>query len=197
MGEKPVYTAEDCSQTGPDSFLSGRVIVVKPEALPAEQRGAGQLLFCVNGADGVPDPESWTVSAVSLADGEYIQKKRGELLGPLKPELLPERARLQLSQIRPPDTEAPQTPEFTGYCFLPDGRYAAGVPLADEMEVRKYIDIQRAYQHRLMICDSEDCCVFEAVEGKVIFPTPEMRERFLREDLGLEEPDTGGMKLQP
>ncbi len=193
MDEKPLYGEEDCSQTGNDLFLSGRVVVLRPEG----RSGINQLLFCENGADGISDAADWPISAVSLADGEYIRGKRGDILGLLKPELLPDRARLQLSQIRPLDTEATETPEFTGYCFLPDGRYATGVPLADELEVREYIDIQCACQHRVMICDREDCCVFEAVEGEVVFPTREMRERFLREDVGLEEPDSGGMKMQP
>lgn len=197
MDEKPVYTAEDCFQSGQGLFLSGRVIVLRPEALPAEQRGAGQLLFCVNGADGVPDVAGRPVSAVSLADGEYIRKKRGEVLGLLRPELLSDRARLQLSQIRPLDSEVPETPEFFGYCFLPDGRYAAGVPLTDEMETREYIDIQRTYQHRLMICDGGDCCVFEAVEGKVVFPTPEMSKRTLQEQTAPAEPEPGGIKMRP
>lgn len=110
----------------------------------------------------------------------------------MKPELLPDRARLQLSQIRPLDSEVPQDPEFFGYCFLPDGRYAAGVPLADDLEVREYIDTQYAYQHRLMICGCEDCCVFEMVGGKVVFPAPEMLEKQSPPD----EPGQGGMEMK-
>lgn len=192
MDEKTIYGPDDCLPNEGDVFFSGKVVVLKPEALPEERRGVPQLFFCTHGADGLPDAADWPVSAVSLADGECVRHKRGEILGFLKPELLPDRARLQLSQIRPLDSEVPQTPEFFGYCFLPDGRYASGVPLADGMEVREYVDIQRAYQHRLMVCDSEDCCVLKMIGGRLVFPTPEMLEK----QSPPEQPEPGGMELK-
>ena len=192
MDEKTIYGPEDCLPNEGDVFLSGKVVILKPEALPGERRGIRQLFFCTNGADGLPDAEDWPVSAVSLADGECVSRKCGEILGLLEPDLLPDRARLQLSQIRPLDSEAPKEPEFFGYCFLPDGRYASGVPLADETEVREYVDIQRAYQHRLMICDGEDCCVLEMMGGKLVFPTPEMLEK----QSPPEQPEPGGMEMK-
>ena len=192
MDEKTIYGPEDCLTNEDDVFFSGRVVVFKPEALPGERRGIRQLFFCTQGADGVPDAADWPVFAVSLTNGECVRHKRGELLGLLKPELLPDRARLQLSQIRPLDSEVPKAPEFFGYCFLPDGRYTSCVPLADEMEVWEYIDIQRMYQHRLMVCDSEDCCVLEITGGKLVFPTPEMLEK----PTPPEQPEPGVMELK-
>ena len=186
MDEKTIYGPEDCLPNENDVFFSGRVVVLKPEALPGERRGVRQLFFCTQGA------ADWPVSAVSLADGECVRHRRGEILGLLKPELLPDRARLQLSQIRPLDSEIPKEPDFFGYCFLPDGRYTSGVPLADETEVREYVDIQRAYQHRLMVCDSEDCCVLEITGGKLVFPTQEMLEK----QSPPEQPESGGMELK-
>lgn len=198
MDEKPVYGEEDCVQTGTDMFIAGTVVVLKPEALSKDQRGIRQLLFCEGGWGSGPDePDGSSVRAVSLANGECVRRKRSEILGLLKTELLPDRARLQLSQIRPLDSEVPQTPEFFGYCFLPDGRYAAGVPLSDAMEVRKYIDTQRGYQHRVMICDSEDSCVFEMTAGKVTFPTREDIERFNKEQAPPDDPKPGEMKMKP
>ena len=47
-------------------------------------------------------------------------------VGVLRPELLGEKERLQLSQIRPfgaLDLHG-HSPEYSGYSFLPDGRYA-------------------------------------------------------------------------
>lgn len=192
MDEKTIYGPEDCLPNEDDIFFSGKVVVFKPEALPGERSGVRQLFFCTNGAGNVPDAVDWPVSAVSLANGEYVRYSRGEILGLLKPELLPDRARLQLSQIRPLDSEIPKEPEFFGYCFLPDGRYTSGVPLADEMEVREYVDIQRMYQHRLMVCDSEDCCVLEMMGGKLVFPTQEMLEK----QSPPEQPEPGGMELK-
>lgn len=177
MDEKTLYGSEDCLLTEKDISLSSRVIVLRPDALPNGQNGIRQLLFCTNEAGGALNPEDWPVSAVSLANGEFVGRKCSEVLGVLKPELIPDRARLQLSQIRPRNSESRKNPEFFGYCFLPDGRYAAGVPLVDEMEVREYVDIQREYQHRLMICDGEDCCVLEMLDGRLVFPTPEILEK--------------------
>ncbi|QNK39969.1 hypothetical protein [Caproicibacter fermentans] len=185
MDEKTIYGMEDCLPNEDDAFFSGMVVVLKPEALSGERHGVRQLFFCTQGADGIQDAANWPVSAVSLVNGECVRYRRGELLGLLKPELLPDRARLQLSQIRPLDSEIPKEPEFFGYCFLPDGRYASGVPLANDLEVREYIDIQSRYQHRLMICDREDCCVFEMRDGKLIFPTREAP------DAQRQEPDNG------
>ena len=187
--EKSRYGPEDCVRTGTGMFIAGFVVVIDPDALPEDQRGVRQLLFCEGGAGSFPNAADDAVRAVSLADGECVSRKRGELLGLLKPELLPDRARLQLSQIRPLDSEVPKEPEFFGYCFLPDGRYASGVPLANDLEVREYIEIQSHYQHRLMICDREDCCVFEMRDGKLIFPTREAP------DAQRQEPDNG-MKLR-
>ncbi|BAL01486.1 hypothetical protein OBV_42870 [Oscillibacter valericigenes Sjm18-20] len=174
LNEKIPYGPEDCVRTGYDMFIAGYVAVIKPEALPEHQHGVRQLLFCDGGAGSFPHAADSTVRAVSLSNGECLSKKRNEILGLLKPELIPDRARLQLSQIRPLDSEVPKEPEFFGYCFLPDGRYASGVPLADDLEVREYIDIQSRYQHRLMVCDREDFCVFEMREGRCIFPAREM-----------------------
>lgn len=198
MDEKPVYGEEDCVQTGTGMFIAGYVVVLKPEAVPKDQHGIRQLLFCEGGWGSVPDEvDGSSVRAVSLVGGECVRRRRSEILGLLKPELLPDRARLQLSQIRPLDSEVPKTPEYFGYCFLPDGRYAAGVPLSDEMEVLEYIDTQRGYQHRVMICDSEDSCVFEMTAGKIIFPSHEDIERFNKEQTPPDAPMSGGMEMEP
>lgn len=52
--------------------------------------------------------------------------------------------------------------------------------------------MQKDYQHRVMVCDSDDFCVFEMVEGKLIYPTPEALEEFRR---GSQE-QGGGMELK-
>lgn len=192
MDEKTLYGPEDCMLTGNELSLSGRVIVLRPITLPNGQCGIRQLFFCTNEAGGALNLADRPVSAVSLANGEFVYKKRGEVLGILKSELLPDRARLQLSQIRPRNSESQKNHEFFGYCFLQDGRYAAGVPLSDEMEVREYVEIQREYQHRLMICDGEDCCVLEMLDDRLVFPTPEMLEK----RQAPEAPAPGGLEMR-
>lgn len=175
MDEKPLYGLKDCICNGYDMFITGRVAVMRTEALP---NGIGQrdsqLIFCTGGAGSHPNAPGDFVRAVSLFNREHIQIKRSEIIGLLKPELLSERASLNLSQVRPLDSEIPLEPLFVGYCFLPDGRYTAGVPLSDEVEVSQYLDIQREYQHKIMICDRDDFCVLEMMKGKLIYPTQEI-----------------------
>ena len=177
MSEKELFTQEDCLQTGYDISIDGKVIVLHPSALPEGFRQAKhQMYFCTGGNGSNPNPIGRAVFTVSLAEGEKIRWNRSDVLGILKPELLPEYARLQLSQIRPNgalDLKGHE-PQFSGYCYLPDGRYTSGVWLCSPKEVQDYIEMQKDYQHRIMICDRDDFCVFEMVEGKVIYPTQEI-----------------------
>lgn len=189
MDEKPLYGPEDCSHTGYDMFLTGYVAVMNPKVLTGEQCGVRQLLFCLGGEGGFPNAVNGTFRAISLFNGEYVIRRHSEILGLLTPELLPDRARLQLSQIRPLDSEVPKEPYFFGYCFLPNGRYASAVALSDDMEVREYIDVQRKYQHRIMVCDREDFCVLEIQEGRLLYPSQEVLDAHRKEQ-------GGGMELK-
>lgn len=192
METKKIYTGQDCAETGEGMHFAGRVILLQAASLPERLRNAEhQLYFCVGGSGSIPDWTGNELQAVSLFDGELVNCNRSDVLGIAKPEVLSDMARLQLSQIRPLDSEIPKVPEFFGYCFLPNGRYAAGVPLSDELKVREYIDIQRAYQHKLMICDQDDCCVLEIIDGEIIYPTPEILEAHQK-----EKEQNGGMELK-
>jgi hypothetical protein len=193
MSEKELFTQEDCLQTGYDISVDGKVIVLHPSALPEGFRQAKhQVYFCTGGNGSNPNPIGRSVFTVSLAGGEKIRWNRSDVLGILKPELLPEYARLQLSQIRPIgalDLKGNE-PQFSGYCYLPDGRYTSGVWLCSSKEVQDYIEMQKDYQHRIMICDRDDFCVFEMVEGKVIYPTQEIL------DAHRDGQEPGGMDLK-
>lgn len=131
------------------------------------------------------------VSGVSLDNGEKTCFKRSQVLGVLKPHLLPEQAKLQLSQIRPIGAVPLQghKPLYSGYSFLEDGRYAAGVWLCSEKEARDYVEMQKPYQHKVMLCDRDDFCVLEMVAGKLVFPD----EAALRSMQG--QADGGSMEL--
>lgn len=194
MSEKTLFTLEDCLQTGYDISIDGKVIVLKASALPESLREAKhQLYFCIGGNGSNPNPIGRSIFTVSLADGEKIRCNRSDVLGILKPELLPDHARLQLSQIRPSgalDLKSNE-PQYSGYCFLPDGRYTSGVWLCNAKEVQDYIEMQKDYQHRVMICDRDDFCVFEMIEGNLIHPSPEALEASRKEQ---QEP--GGMELK-
>lgn len=149
------------------------------------------MYFCQGGNGSNPNPIGRSIFTVSLADGERVRWNRSDVLGILQPELLPDSARLHLSQIRPSGALDPREhePKYSGYSFLPDGRYAAGVSLCSEKEVKDYIEMQKDYQHQVMICDRDEFCVFEMVQGEVIHPSPEAIEAFRKEQA------QGGMNM--
>lgn len=121
MSEKTLFTNEDCLQTGYDISIDGKVIVLKASALPESLREAKhQPYFCTGGNGKNPNPIGRSIFTVSLADGEKIRWNRSDVLGVIKPELLPDHARLQLSQIRPSgalDLKSNE-PQYSGYCFF-------------------------------------------------------------------------------
>lgn len=121
--ENPLYGPEDCTCTGYGMFIAGRVAVLKPEAL---SEGVGQLIFCTGGAGSDPNAVDCLVHAVSLSNGKCVSKKRNEILGLLKPELLPDNARLQLSQIRPLTRKFPKHRSISAIAFSRTG----GMPRA-------------------------------------------------------------------
>jgi hypothetical protein len=63
---------------------------------------------------------------------------------------------------------------FLGYCFFPNETYSNPVHLKDIDAVKQYISLQVPLQHRVKICDMDDCCVFESLNGKIIFPNEQM-----------------------
>ena len=181
MEPKLLYTAADCIETGYDCSLQGKVIVLSRQALRSDYRN--QLFFCSGGNGANPNPIGRSVFLTSLSDGENYRFFRSDVLGVLKPELLPESAKLHLSQIRPADALPLERnePKYSGYSFLPDGRDAAGVWLCSEQEVMDYIEMQKPYQHRIMICDRNDFCVLELREGQLLYPGEEAMEAFRQE----------------
>ena len=194
MSENAIFTQEDCLQTGYEMSIGGKVIVLKSSVLSEEFRNTEhQLYFCTGGFGSNPNPSGRSVFAVSLADGEQVRWNRSDILGIAKPEILSDHARLQLSQIRPSgalDLKSHE-PQYSGYCFLPDGRYTSGVWLCSPKEVQDYIEMQKDYQHKVMICDRDDFCVFEMIDGKLVHPSPEALEALKKDQ---QEP--GGMELK-
>ena len=54
-------------------------------------------------------------------------------------------------------------------------------------EVRDFIEIQKPYQHRVLICDRDDFAVMEIVEGKLVYPDSQTLEEFQKQ----QKPDGG------
>ena len=184
------YTRADCDQTGAGILLENKAVVLEQSALPADH--PGQLFFCMGENGAAPIPTGRAVLLVSLSTGEQRRFRRRDVMGTLKPELLPDDARLQLSQIRPSGALALSShePLYSGYSFLPDGRYAAGVWLCSPEEVRDYVKMQIPYQHRVLICDRDDFAVMDVVKGQIIFPSQEDIVAFRHEQ------NSGGMEMK-
>jgi len=191
MNETQCYTEADCIETGFDCSIKGRVVVLEKSVLPESDQN--QLFYCTGGNGANCSPIGRSVSLVSLSDGEVSRWNRSDVVGVLKPELLPDYAKLQLSQVRPTGALDLNNhePKYSGYSFLRNGRYANGVWLCSEKEVMGYVEMQKPYQHRIMICDRNDFCVLEMQEQILIYPTPEELQSF-----GSSEPkQSGGMEM--
>lgn len=176
MNDGGFYTEADCLLLPSKASLAGKVLVLDPAFLPKEERcGLRQLAVCLEQAAEENNGEG--LLAVSLAHGEYERWSPRAVLGVLRPDLLPESAKLQLSQVHPGGFRfSPQrSPPFTGYCFLPDGRYTAGIGLGDEQEAAAYALLQSPYQHRLLICNSEALGVLEMIDGKLQYTASGLR----------------------
>ena len=192
MKENMLFTPLNCRQIGYDFSIAGKVVILCSSSLPENDRSAeNQLYFCTGGFGSKPNPSGRAVFAVSLENGEQTRWNRSDIMGIAKPEILTDHARLQLSQIRPAgalDLKSHQ-PQYSGYCFLPDGRYTSGVWLCSQKEMQEFVEMQMDYQHRIMICDRNDFCVFEMQEGKLLYPTQEMLEAHQK-----EHEQNGGME---
>lgn len=59
---------------------------------------------------------------------------------------------------------------FLGYCFQPGGTYPPPVHLKGIDAVQAYLKMQVPLQYQVKICDEDDYCIFESLEGKVVYP---------------------------
>ena len=152
------FTQKDCIPNMSNESFTNQVLVLHDTEL-------GQIFFCLQDTGD-------TLHTVSLKNGEVTSHRKQDVIGLLKPELLPNSAKLQLSQIRPFGAKdlSEHTPQYSGYSFLPDGRYSSGVWLCSIEEVRDYVQMQKDYQHRVLICDRNDFAVMEFIEGQLVFP---------------------------
>ena len=191
MSDDRIFTDRDCVEIGSGCSLKGKVVVLKESAL--EAGFVRPLYYCTGGNGANANALGKPVFLVNLKNGEFERCARDHVLGVLKPELLPDEEKLQLSQIRPLDALPLENhePQYSGYSFLEDGRYAAGVWLCNEKEAMEYVEMQKSYQHRIMLCDRNDFCVWEVRDGRQVYPPQEKLDE-MREGL-VENP--GPMQL--
>ena len=177
MQNTKIFTIDDCVKDSRyKEDYEGKVIVMKLENFNERyQDGCYQLWLAQHGNGCCPTAKGRMVKATCLYDGECAEWRRENIFGTIKPEVLPDWAKLKLSQMKLHSTvnEHMLTPKYSGYSFLEDGRYIVGVALYDEKEVIEYVELQKSYQHRIMICDSNDFNVLELVKGELIHPSKE------------------------
>lgn len=172
MEPKEQYIEQDCSEEGPSCSMQGRVVVLRQKGLPPGN--PDQLYFCLCGNGAGARPKGIALFLISLYTGDFSLHKRGEVIGVLKPELLPDSAKLRLSHIRPVNalSLSCHAPLYRGLCFFQDGRYAGGADLCGETEAMAYAELQMPYQHRVLICGKEGSFVLEIMAGKLVCPAP-------------------------
>lgn len=193
METKERYSVRDCIETAYYCDIGGKVTVLDDKSLPANYKN--QLFYCIGGDGSISNPKLVnSVFMVSLISGEKSKWKRSDVIGVLKPELLPDTAKLHLSQIRPSSAQSLThlEPKYSGYSFLPDGSYSSGVWLCSSQEVRDYVEMQKPYQHRILICDRNDFAVLEMIDGLLIYPT----EADLNASNLKQEEQSGGMEMK-
>lgn len=170
-----IYTEKDCLKVGTLEEWKGKILVVKPEAVPKDTNG--QLFLCMMEQEDYMQNRT-QVPLIALSDHSYHLAEEKNIVGILKPEALSDEERLQLAQIptgKKPDFNR-NNPEFSGYCYLRNGRYNVGVWLRDADAVQQYIEVQKPYQHKIQICDRDDFTVLKIVEGELIYPMKQMIE---------------------
>lgn len=174
-----IYTRADCESMDDHADFYQKIVVCGGSNLA--ELPPGQLFLCVDRE--CKDTKQAFIDCISLANGERYLCGREDIIGILKTELLPDESKLHLSQIcRHEDRDfADQSPLYSGYCFLEDRKYATGVWLYSEQEVMDYIELQKMYQHQVLICDRDDFAVMEIVEGKVVFPDERTLQEFCQE----------------
>ena len=157
------FTEKDCMQTEKEISIQNRVVVLPSKVLP--EHYTGQLFFCTN-IQKTENPRHSIAHLVSLSTGEAWHCWNRDVVGVLRPELLGEKERLQLSQIRPPMAQ----------------------DLRHSEEVWSYVMMQKDYQYRILICDRDDFAVLEMLEGRMIFPDVQSLEQFqqAQKDGGME-----------
>jgi len=95
----PMLTADDCIKgSGTDNY-TGKLLILKPEALAEWCREPeSQLWICLNGNGARPDAMGRSVFVQNLADGENGRWDRSDFLGISDPQKLPEWALEKLNE---------------------------------------------------------------------------------------------------
>jgi len=100
VGNNPELTARDCSPISDFDCIEGRVIVLKGDAMrPEFKRATSQLLLCTGGFGSQANARGRTCFATRIYDGEKTSCHRGDVLGVMEEDKLPEWAEERLTGI--------------------------------------------------------------------------------------------------
>lgn len=173
MKTKRVFSGSDCEETDRNSSLVGKIVVLTPDH-------ENQLYFCLCGNGAGENAAGKILFLISLHTGAFVLKTRADLIGILKPELLPESAKLQLAKVRPMGALSLEsnTPQYFTQVFTPAGGHDTGVSLCTMPEVWDYIKMQTPYQYRVTISDRSDRCILELLHGEISYPADMEQELF-------------------
>lgn len=97
-------TAGDCEVIGYQQDLRGKVVVIRQEVLrPEYRRAPSQLHLCTGGFGASPNSRGTACFCTELYSGKTLRFERGDILGTIAPEKLPQWARQRLEDIQQAD----------------------------------------------------------------------------------------------
>ena len=100
-------TAEGCEVISYQDDLKGKVVVIKPEILrPEYRRATSQLQLCTGGFGASPNSRGTACYCTELYSGKTSRFERGDILGTIAPEKLPEWAKHYLEIVRQAEKKA-------------------------------------------------------------------------------------------
>lgn len=131
-GVEPLtLTVADCIPNGLEADLTGKLIVIKPEALaPEYHRADYQLRICVGGFGASPGSRGNAVFCKELFYGKENRFERYDVLGVADIDKLPQWAKAKLKAYEvaqsPNGITADGTFYFSGYHFTPYRKFGKG-----------------------------------------------------------------------
>ena len=100
-------TTEDCRITSYQHDLKGKVVVIRQEVLrPEYRRATSQLQLCTGGFGASPNSRGTACFCTELYSGKTSRFERGDILGIVAPEELPQWARQRLEDIQQAEKKA-------------------------------------------------------------------------------------------
>lgn len=109
-------TAESCIETDHTHSIKGEVVVIKPEKLRPEYRGASyQICYVTGGFGAEANARGQSVFCTEIYSGESARYDRSSIMGVIKPKCMPNWAKNRLLIIKKDESVF----EFNGRHYIP------------------------------------------------------------------------------